>query len=299
MKWITQNGYVLMVITAITWSGNAIVARGVHEIVPPLGLSFWRWVGAVPVFLILAWPYFRRDLPEALRHWKIMLVLSVLSISVYNSFIYIALNSTTATNSFLINTSRPVIIVILSLILLRTPVRLIQATGLALGLVGTGVIVFQGDLTVLTQLDLVPGDLWVLAATISWAFYTVFLNKRPNIHLTSFMLFTAIAGLVVLAPFYWWEHVYIRPVPLAPETFWAVAYLSIIASGIAYLTYSRSVELLGPNKAGLMSYLLPVFGVTLAIILLGESFEVFHAVGITILLLGVYLATKAKSVPRE
>ncbi len=294
MKLLLNNGYLMIVITAVAWSGNAIAARAVHEAVPPIGLAFWRWVATVPIFLVLAWPHLKRDIPEAIANWKILVVLSVLSVSIYNSFLYIGLNSTTATNSFLINTSRPVIIVILSLIILRLAVTGQQAAGLALGLVGTVVIVARGDPGVVAALDFVPGDLWILAATLSWALYTVYLRRRPKIRLASFMFLTAIIGLAVLAPFYWWEHVYVRPVPLAPETFWAVAYLSVVASVIAYMAYNRAVEILGPNVAGLTSYLLPVFGVTLAIVLLGESFRLFHAAGIALLLTGVYLATKAK-----
>ena len=294
MKLLLNNGYLMIVITAVAWSGNAIAARAVHEAVPPIGLAFWRWVATVPIFLLLAWPHLRRDIPEALANWKILVVLSVLSVSIYNSFLYIGLNSTTATNSFLINTSRPVIIVILALIILRLAVTGQQAAGLALGLVGTAVIVARGDPGVVAALDFVPGDLWILAATVSWALYTVYLRRRPKIRLASFMFLTAIIGLAVLAPFYWWEHVHVRPVPLAPETFWAVAYLSVVASVIAYMAYNRAVEILGPNVAGLTSYLLPVFGVTLAILLLGESFRLFHAIGIALLLTGVYLATKAK-----
>ena len=294
MKLLLNNGYLMIMITAITWSGNAIVARAVHEVVPPIGLSFWRWAATVPIFLVLAWPHLKRDIPEAAANWKILVVLSVLSVSIYNSFIYIALNSTTATNSFLINSSRPVIIVILSLVILRLAVTGRQAAGLALGLIGAAVIVFRGDPGVAAALDFVPGDLWVLAATTAWALYTVYLRKRPKVHLASFMFLTAVIGLAVLAPFYWWEHVYVRPVPLAPETFWAVAYLSVVASVIAYMAYNRAVEILGPNVAGLTYYLVPVIGVTLAIGLLGESFRLFHAVGIALLLTGVYLATKAK-----
>jgi len=294
MKLLLNNGYLMIVITAVAWSGNAIAARAVHEAVPPIGLAFWRWVATVPIFLVLAWPHLRRDIPEAIANWKILVVLSVLSVSIYNSFLYIGLNSTTATNSFLINTSRPVIIVILALIILRLAVTGQQVAGLALGLVGTVVIVARGDPGVVAALDFVPGDLWILAATVSWALYTVYLGRRPKIRLASFMFLTAIIGLAVLAPFYWWEHVYVRPVPLAPETFWAVAYLSVVASVIAYMAYNRAVEILGPNVAGLTSYLLPVFGVTLAIVLLGESFRLFHAAGIALLLTGVYLATKAK-----
>lgn len=294
MDRVQRTGYLLMLITAASWSGNAIVARSVYEIVPPIGLSFWRWAATLPVFLLLAWPHLRQDLPVARAHWKTVLLLGVLSVSIYNTFIYIGLNTTTATNSFLINTARPTIIVLMSLLIFRVPVGGVQAIGLTMGLFGAAVVVGRGDLAVLADLDFIPGDLWVLAATTCWALYTVLLRQRPRIHGASFMVLSATAGLVVLLPFYIAETILYRPVPIVPETFGAIAYLSLVASVVAYMTYNRAVELLGANKAGLTSYLLPVFGVTLAITLLGETVRPFHLVGIALLLSGVYLATRTR-----
>lgn len=295
MRLILNSGYVLIAITAALWSGNAIIGRGVHEVVPPLGLTFWRFVAALPIFLTLAWPHLSKDILAAIKHWPTMLALSVLSVSIYNSFIYFGLDHTTAINMVLINTARPVIIVFMSFVFFRVPVTRVQALGLVLGLVGTGVIVFRGDLQAMLGLELNVGDLWVLTATVSWAAYTVFLHRRPAMHPASFLTFTAAVGLAVLFPFYLWETLFVEAMPLAPATLWSVAYLGIFASGIAYLAYNRAVELLGANRAGLVSYLVPAFGVTFAIPLLGETFHRFHAVGITLLLLGTYMGSRGRA----
>ena len=120
-----------MIVTALAWSGNHVVGRGVAELVPPIGLGFWRWSLALPIFLVIAWPHLRRDLPLALANWKIMVFLSVISVSMYNSFIYIGLNSTLALNSILINTARPVAIVLLSYFIFRRGISVVQGIGLA------------------------------------------------------------------------------------------------------------------------------------------------------------------------
>jgi uncharacterized membrane protein len=153
-----NRGYVLMVLTAAMWSGNAIIGRGVHEVVPPIGLAFWRFALALPILLALAWRHLPRDIPLALRRWPTMLALSVLSIAIYNSFIYIGLDHTTAINMVLINTARPVIIVLMSLVFFRVSVTGIQVVGLVLGLVGTAVLVFRGDLHTVLGLELNIGD---------------------------------------------------------------------------------------------------------------------------------------------
>ena len=294
MKWIWNNAYVLMVIIAVAWSGNAITARGVNDIIPPIGLAFWRWVVAAPILIALAWPHLRNDLPALKNNWLIILILSALSITIYNTFIYEALLTTTAINSFLINTSRPVIIVLLSILFFREGINLIQSFGFVMAFLGTSVIVMRGDPARLINFEFNTGDLWVLAATLSWALYTVLLRKRPKMHPTSFLAITSVLGLMMLLPPYIWETIYVRPTPFRIETVGSVLYLALISSIIAYHCYNRAVEVGGPNKAGQVSYMLPIIGSVLAILLLGERFQFFHAIGLPLILCGVFLGSKGK-----
>jgi len=295
MKWLSNQGYLLIVITAVAWSGNAIVGRGVVDIVPPVGLAFWRWVAAFPIFLIIAWPYLRNDLPLLVQYWKMVILLALLSISIYNTFIYQGLTTTTAINSFLINTSRPVIIVLLSFLIFRERITSLMSAGLVLALVGTGVIITQGDIDILQTLQFNIGDIWIFVATIAWALYTVVYPKRPKVHQASLLAVSVFVGLIIIAPLYVWETMTVGPVPLRAETLWGVAYLSVISSVVAYMTYNRAVEVLGANKAGLTSYLLPIFGSILAILILNEVFQLFHGIGFVLILAGVLVAARAKT----
>jgi len=294
LHWLSNQGYTLLIVTALAWSGNHVVARGVAEMVPPIGLAFWRWGLALPIFLIIAWPFLRRDLPIALTHWKMMVFLSVISVTIYNTFIYIGLNSTLALNSILINTARPVVIVLLSYCIFQRNISSVQGIGLAVGLIGTVVIVLRGEWNLIAGISLNSGDIWVALASFGWAIYTVYLHKRPPIHDASMMTFAVVIGLAILAPFYLWEILYVRTVPVAPVTFWSVGYLAVISTVVAYLAYNRTVELLGANRAGLVSYLVFLFGAILAMIYLGEEIALYHGFGGVLIILGTYLATRQK-----
>lgn len=294
MQSLANRGYLLMVITAVLWSGNAVIGRAVHETIPPIGLNFWRWMITLPVFVVLAWPHVRKDWPLVRRHWPILLLFSILSVTVYNTFVYIGLNTTTAINMLLINTARPVIIVFLSYALFRDRLTAAQALGFVLALAGTVTILARGDIDVLIGVRFIVGDLWVVLATVGWAFYTVLLPKRPAIHPTNLMLVTVVVGTAILLPFYLWETLLVRPVPLGPQTYWAVGYLGLIASAVAFLCFNRMVEVLGPNRAGLTSYLVPVIGTVLAIFFLHEQFHSFHLAGIMLILVGVVLASRTR-----
>ncbi|MGY9000640.1 MAG: DMT family transporter [Rhodospirillales bacterium] len=294
MKFIWNHAYLLMALTAIAWSGNAITARGLNDIIPPVGLAFWRWVVAAPILLVIAWPHLREDLPKVKENLPFLLVLSALSVAAYNTLLYQGLLSTTAINSFLINTLRPSIIVLLSIIFFRQGITLLQSLGFSLAFIGTITIVVRGDSSRLLNLDFNIGDLWILAATVCWAIYTVLLKKRPKMHATSFLAFTVILGILMLFPFYVWETIFIKPTPLRVETVGGVLYLAVISSIVAYLCYNRAVEIGGANKAGQVSYMLPIVGSGLAILLLGERFEFYHVIGFPLILAGVYFGSKGK-----
>ena len=294
MQWLANRGYMLMVITALLWSGNAVIGRAVHETIPPIGLNFWRWMITLPVFVVLAWPHVRKDWPLVRRHWPILVLFSILSVTVYNTFVYIGLNTTTAINMLLINTARPVMIVFLSYALFRDRLTAAQALGFVLALAGTVTILARGDIDVLIGVHFIVGDLWVVLATVGWAFYTVLLPKRPAIHPTNLMLVSVVVGTAILLPFYLWETLLVRPVPLGPQTYWAVGYLGLLASAVAFLCFNRMVEVLGPNRAGLTSYVVPIVGTMLAILFLHEQFHAFHVAGIVLILAGVVLASRTR-----
>ena len=296
MKFVWNHAYLLMVLTALAWSGNAITGRGLNDIIPPIGLAFWRWVVAFPILVLIAWPHLQKDIPKIRENWFVLIVLSVLSISAYNTFLYYGLLSTTAINSLLINTARPVAIVLLSLLFFGQGITLKQGFGFFLAFIGTTVIIIKADISRLASLDFNVGDIWVLAAMGCWALFTVLLKKRPKMHPTSFITITVFIGALILLPFYIWETLFIKPTPFVLETVLGVFYLAIFASIVAYLFYNRAVEIAGANKAGQVSYILPILGSILAIFLLDETFQMYHAIGFMLILLGVYFGSKGEEI---
>jgi drug/metabolite transporter (DMT)-like permease len=296
MRFIWNHAYFLMVLTALAWSGNGIVGRGLNDIIPPIGLAFWRWVVAFPIVIIIAWPHLRTDLPKVRENWLILMVLSILSITAYNTLLYYGLLTTTAINALLINTSRPAVIVLLSILFFRQGITYKQSFGFLLAFIGTIAIIIKGEISRFISLEFNEGDLWILVAMFCWALFTVLLKKRPSMHPTSFVAITIFFGALILFPFYIWETIFIKPTPFVLETFGGVLYLAIFATIVAYLFYNRAVEIAGANKAGQVSYILPIIGSILAIFILDEKFEIYHAVGFAFILSGVYFGSKGERV---
>jgi len=287
------NPYVLLSLAVLFWSGNFILGRAVRADIPPIALAFWRWAVASLLICGPALAALKRDWATIGQHWPILLLLAGTGVAAFNTLVYMGLQHTVAINAFLMQTMMPVFIVILSFVLFQERINRGQASGVILCLIGAIAIIVQGDLQVMQNLSLNPGDLLVLLAVICYAGYTALLRKRPAIHPLSFLAVTFVIGTMMLLPLYLWESLMVRPVQWNGVTLLSVGYVGIFPSIISYFCYNRGVELIGANRAGLFLYLMPIFGSVMAVLLLGETFHWFHWVGIFLIATGIVTTLRA------
>lgn len=284
--------YLLLVLTTLFWSGNFVLGRAVHDIFTPFALSFWRWAVALAILLPFVWSSLRRQPPLLRRHGPILLLLSVLGVVNFNTFVYLGLQSTTATNAVIMVSITPVLIVALSFLLLRQTVTGWQALGIGVSLAGVLVIVGRGDAGALLARQFNPGDLWVLAAAISWALYSVCLRWRPaGLRPLDFQATTMLIGVMILTPLYAWDLAQGRTIAINAATVGSILYLALFPSILAYIFWNRAVAELGANRTGQFLHLMPAFGAVLSMIFLGERLQGFHVAGIALIALGIWLAT--------
>lgn len=281
-----------MVLPPLFWAGNSIVGRALAGTVPPVSLAFWRWVLGAALVLPFAWPHLRRDWPLIKQHWLFLIPAAFLGVSCFNTMLYIGLNSTTAVNAVILQTTMPVLVTILAAVLLNERAGSAQIFGLALSFGGSAVLVAAGDPARLLNLAFNPGDLWVLAAVVAYALYTILVRRRPAMHPLSFVAATFVLGAVGLAPAWAWEYATVGGMPLNGHTFAALAYVATLPSIVAYLCFNRAVQLLGPAKAGFSIYLILVFGVIFAVTLLGEQLQIYHGAGVALIVGGVAFANR-------
>lgn len=288
---LVNKPLVLMLMPGLFWAGNAIVARSVAGEIPPVALAFWRWTLAALIVFPLAWPHLRKDASAMLNRWPIMLGLSALGVAIFNTCLYMAAHTTTATNIVMLLSSMPVFIVAASFLLFGDTFALGQGAGIAISLLGALTLIAHGDFSVFARLDFKPGDLWMLVAVVSYTLYTALLRLRPKVHALSFLFATFSLGAVLLSPVYLLETLNGDPLRLTPKSAVAIAYVAVFASFLATLCYNRVVELSGAYVAGFVAHLVPVFGTVLAVVFLGETLHLYNVVGIAFIAVGVGLAT--------
>jgi drug/metabolite transporter (DMT)-like permease len=287
--------YLLLTAAPLCWASNIVLARGVIHIIPPVGFAFWRWTAALAILLPFTWNYVRRDWGKALQSWKTLALLSVLGISSFNTLLYTAVHTTTAINGSLIQSAMPAVIILMTLILYREKVLKTQLFGVAICIAGACVIVLRGQWQTLLDLTFVKGDLLMILAVVLYALYSVLLRKRPGVHPLSFLTMTFGLGALGLLPGYIWEFSRNGPIEITAEVLMSVLYVAVFPSIVAYFSWNRGVELIGPNRAGLFINFIPLFASILAILLLGEALRAFHIVGMAMIFGGMVLFNTAKA----
>lgn len=285
--------FALLALANLLWSGNWIAGRALRDAFDPITLNFWRWLIAAAVLAPFAVPALRGKAALLRHHAGILFLLSFLGIVVFHSLVYLGLRSTTAVNAVLINSSMPLFIVLCSWVIERERASPRQIGGMLVSLAGIAIILSRGSPGDILELELHAGDAWILLAMPVWGAYSVLLKRRPQeLGGLEFLFVIVCAGVLVMTPAAAAVMWHSPPAYPGHGAALSVLYIALGASVLAYFCWNRGVGVVGANAAGITVHLLPAFGTVLAILLLGESFALFHAAGIGTIVAGVLLATR-------
>jgi drug/metabolite transporter (DMT)-like permease len=290
--WLFDRPYLLLSLTSLFWAGNTVLGRFVVGHIPPMTLAFGRWVGAFLILLPFAAGHLARDWSLIRKNAALLALLALVGFSAYNTMAYYGLQYTTAINGLLLQSIGPLFVALWTFALFGDRLTLRQAGGICVSLSGVVVIICHGSLAVLFGIAFNRGDVWFVIALVFYGFYTAMLRKRPPIHPLSFLAVGMAGGAVFLIPAVAIELAGGRTMVFDAESILSFAFICLFPSLLGYLFLNRSIELVGANRAAPFIHLVPVFGSVLAIVLLGERFELYHAVGYGLVFSGITIATR-------
>jgi len=287
--------YLLLILTVLFWSGNFIVGRWIHNDIPPISLAFWRWTVALLIILPFSLKHIIHQKDLIRQNWKILTLLAILSVTNFSMFIYMALKSSTVTNTVLINSMIPIFIVLVSWMGFKERITLRQTVGIAASLTGLMFIIAGGNLSTLLAVRFSKGDIWTISAGMSWALYSVLLRKCPiEFDSRGFLATTIIIGIFFISPFYIWEISTGKTMNITKASIGSIIYVALFASVLAYIFWNKAIQIIGANKTGIFIHLMPVFSIILAIIFLDEKLRGYHVKGSVLIFLGIFLTTTNK-----
>jgi len=271
-------GVLLVNVATFCWATNIVLGRSLRGEIGPITLAALRFaLGAT----ILAAMLGRRE-PEGRRlghaRW-LLLLMGVTGVVLFAPALYLGLHYTTALNATLIQALAPLVTGVLAALLIREPMSRAQASGAVVGLAGVLVLISQASLDFWRTIGSSTGDLIVLVAVTLWSLYTVVSRRvtarRPVLSATA--LSTLLGVPFLLAAMVWeWQAM---PPQLSPKLVAAIVYIGISPTVVGVRSWNAGGRRLGSSGAMVFYNTLPLYGVLLSSLFLGEQLSLTHLVG--------------------
>jgi drug/metabolite transporter (DMT)-like permease len=295
---LTPAAMVLLIIPPLMWAGNAIVGRVVAPLVSPMTLNLLRWSIAFVLLLPLAGSVLRCGSP-LWGQWRRFALLSLFSIGGYNALLYLALNTSTPINVTLVGASTPVWMLLIGKLFFGVPISRRQALGAVLSIGGVLLVLSRGQWELLLAMRLVVGDVYVLLASMAWAYYSWLLAHPTSESATMranwavFLLGQIVFGLVWSAAFTGAEWALTDAhVQWGWPLIGALAFIAVGPAVIAYGSWGAGVARAGPAVAGFFINLTPLFTAVLSSAFLGDAPQLFHALAFVLIVSGIVLSSR-------
>ena len=279
----------MLIVVMLLWSSGIIVARSVHEVVAPIGFSFWRWFAAAALLSPFA---LRRIQRHRIFLWQQLPWVALLGLFIAggSTLIIVAVQYTTATNVAVVAATQPTITALVAWLVLKDRLSRVQLVGIIAATAGVFAMIARLDMNVLLSLSFNIGDAIMLLSVSFYALYAVNLHRWiAEVGPILMMYATCVGGALVLLPFYIAESIWFEPMIFSWSVLAAVIFMAAVPTLTATMMWNLSIGAVGPNRATAFTNLLPVFGIGLAVFFLDESLHLYHVVGALLVCAGITL----------
>jgi drug/metabolite transporter (DMT)-like permease len=294
---LTPKTIAMLLVPPFFWAGNVVLGRIIQDLCPPVTLNFLRWFAAFVIVLPLAWRVLLPGSP-LWSNWKRYALIGFLGVGTYNSFQYLALQTSSPLNITLVASSTPVFMLGLGAVFYGQTVRKRQWLGAVLSILGVLTVLTRGDVHNLLHVQWVLGDLFILLATLEWAWYSWLLAQPKDppalrSDWAGFLMAQLVFGLLwsgLFAGAEWTQpHADIAwgwPLALA------IAAIAVGPAVLAYRFWGLGVQRVGPGVAGFFANLTPLFAAVMSALVLGDAPRVYHAAAFVLIVGGIVVSSR-------
>ena len=286
---ILTNPHFLLTLTSIFWAFNTIAGRAAVGEVSPLLIVSLRWLFVSIILSFLCRNQLKEIWTILSQRIKWLIIMGLFGFTGFNSAYYIAAHDTIAINLGLVQGTMPAFIIIIAWVWLKDKINLTQFLGVLITFIAVLIVVSAGNLTILLNLELKKGDIVMIFACTLYAVYAVGLRKKPQIGALPLLTFFAYVAFVGSLPGLIYETYSNQLILPGLKGCIILGVIIIFPSFLAQIFFMKGVEKIGPARSGLYTNLVPVFSSILAVFLLGESFQFYHFLSLSMIFAGIYL----------
>jgi drug/metabolite transporter (DMT)-like permease len=290
------GAYLKLTLAPILWGGALVAGRVVAADLPPITITWIRFL-LVSVFLLPVLRLYEGRFPRPGRSdWLLLAMLSLSGVVVFNLLLFSGLKTVSAARSSVLIALGPAVVAAAMMIFFREAARWNTIVGILTAFLGAVITIANGKPAAILAGGLAAGDAYLLGCVLSWAAYTILARSAMQaLSAMAVLTYSSILGTVLLTPFAVRSGLPAALAGYAWSTWACLIYLSFGAAGLAYLCYYIGIREVGPSKAAVFLNLEPVSAILLGVLLLGETLTWPVWVGGGMVIAGLYLVNRPPS----
>jgi drug/metabolite transporter (DMT)-like permease len=278
---------------AVAFSGKAIIVKLAYRYgVDAVTVIMYRMLFALPLFLALSWWASRGSPALTMRDWRVLFGLGFSGYYLASFLDFAGLQYINASLERLILYLNPTVVLGVSVLLLKARITRRQWLALAISYLGV-LVVFGNDLSI-SGTHVALGAALVFGSAVSYALYLVFsgeaVKRLGALRITG--VATSIACVLCIAQFF-----ILRPVSamaVAPEVIWLSMLNATLCTFLPVLLVMMAIERVGAAVTSQTGMIGPLSTIALSVVMLGEPFTLWMAVGTVLVLAGVWVLARSK-----
>lgn len=276
------NAHFLILLATFLVGGSFIVSQELSGIIDPISITLLRFVIASLVLAPLV--FLKKEFREKIvSTFKRAMIISFFY-SVFFIGLFTSLEYTTALNTGTIFTLVPLLTALISIFVFKQKIPFKQYLVYSLGIVGTCIVVFKGNMELFLSLSLNKGDILFLFSISSMALYSIcakyFYKEDDKLVVLVFM--TLLGGTIWMSFALLFLNIPLQWEKINSNQFLYMAYLSIGATLITSYLYQKGTVILGPKKVMAYVYLNPAAIALLLLLFNSKVINIWMSLGILI-----------------
>ena len=291
--------YIILLLVPLFWGGAFGTTKHILTELSPLTTSALRFI--IAGLLMYIWSSWRGELAwlPIKQNFLSLLALGATGVFSYNYFFATGLQYTSAVTAALIIVINPVFTTCIASFLMGEGWNWRTLVGVLTSLLGVALVVSKGDLSVVTQMSIGVGELYLFGAVASWVAYTLLVKKVTRTMGTGLVTaVSTIMGAVMLLIFsVIKEDQWGRVLQVSNQTMLEILYLAVFSTFVAFLLFNWGIQCIGATKASAYINLMPINALWIAVFLYGEKISAYHLIGMSLTIAGVFITTQNKVQP--
>jgi drug/metabolite transporter (DMT)-like permease len=295
---VRAKDWLVFIILGTIWGSSFLWIKIAIQEISPLLLVTLRLSFAI-ITLTIAAIIARPLWPQSKRLWLILVFFGLINTAIPYFLISWGEQYIDSAVAAILNSSTPLFAMLIAHIFLDDDrITLPRLTGLLIGFVGIVIIVSRDlgqneSVSQYTTLILL-GQAAVLLASLLYAGSAVFAKHNLK------GLSPVVQGLVPIvgASIFLWLLVPIVEDPISlpelPITWISIAWLGLLGTGFAFILYFYLIHSVGPTRTTLVTYIFPLVGLVLGVIVLGEKLDWRLAVGAALIIISVAVVNQSR-----